>query len=65
MIYAKIIYQKKNENGSDIIFVHFYGDRPKCEKYSDAVKEAGIHPYALLAMNNFMPITDTLFVLNE
>ena len=62
MIYAKIVNQKKNQEGHDILFVHFYGTRAEIDGYSKEIKDSNIHPYSFLAINDFVPVSDVLFI---
>lgn len=63
MIYAKII----NEDFSDHkyhVALHFYGADNACKALSQQLKEESLSPMSFLAAREFMPISDTLFVLN-
>lgn len=61
MIYAKIINNPEEAPGYHVV-LYFYGQPNICRAMQKRLEIESISPLSFLAINNFEPVTDTLFV---
>jgi len=64
MIYAKIIHESF-ENHRYHVALHFYGPSNICKALSQQLNDSGMSPLSFIASKEFVPKTDTIFVLQE